>query len=156
MPLAADVVLLIRLLAHLRDLGVSVHLLEEAVDVDVSPAAREGYVLLGRQRLVAEKDDAVVVIGPADLGELRVAELATQIHAVDLGAHALDGGLTSMLSKTCAITSIRGGNATKYALRRLAHQRSLVEYRHRRLQRRRVWQREPHAGERTCSGAVHM
>ena len=59
-PAAADVGLLLRLLAHLGDFRIAVNGGEEPIDVDRRPAARELDMLLGRERLVAEEDDAMV------------------------------------------------------------------------------------------------
>ena len=58
-PAAADIGCLLRLLAHLGDLRIAVDRGEEAVDVDRRQARGEGDMLLRRQRLVAEEDDAV-------------------------------------------------------------------------------------------------
>ena len=86
MPVAADVVLLLGLLAHLGDHRIALDRREEAVDVDGAPALGEGDVLLGRKLLVAEEDDAVRVIGAANLGELLVVRPRRQVGASDLGA----------------------------------------------------------------------
>ena len=72
MPVAADVVDLVRVLSHLSDIRVTLDGLEEAVDVDLAPPLGEFDVLLGGDVLVTEEDDAVVYERLAQLGELFV------------------------------------------------------------------------------------
>ena len=84
MPAAADVVFVVRLLQHLGDERVAVDRLEEAVDVDASPLARKGDVLLGAERLVAEEDHSVGVECVANLGELLRVDIGRQIGSEDL------------------------------------------------------------------------
>jgi hypothetical protein len=86
-PAAADIGLLLGLLAHFGDLGMALHGLEEAVDVDRRPAARELEVLLGRELLVAEEDDAMLGEGRLHLIPLAIAH-RLDIDAQNLGAAA--------------------------------------------------------------------
>ena len=62
---------------------------DERVHFEVAEPAREGDVLRGGDRLVAEEEDLVVEQGLAHLGDHRVGQVVTQRDAVDLGA---DGG----------------------------------------------------------------
>jgi hypothetical protein len=87
-PAAADVGLLLLLLAHLGDFRIARRRHEELVDVDRSPAARERDVLLGRQLLVAKEDHAFVVEDAAKLVPLVIAEVLRQIDAEHFGAAA--------------------------------------------------------------------
>ena len=75
MPAAADVVFVVRLLQHLGDERVAVDRPEEAVDVDASPLAREGDVLLGGELLLAEEDHPVDMERVANLGELLCVDI---------------------------------------------------------------------------------
>ena len=86
-PAAAYIGLLLGLLAHLGDLRIALHRLEEAVHVDGRPAPREFEMLLGRELLIAEEDHAVFGEGVLDLVPLPVAQ-RLQIDAEDLGATA--------------------------------------------------------------------
>ena len=90
-PAAADVGLLVRLLAHLGDHRIAVDRFEEAVDVDRAPALGEGDVLLGRDVLVAEEDDAIAVEGVAHFDKLFVAQAPSEIDTVDLGTQRRRG-----------------------------------------------------------------
>jgi hypothetical protein len=72
-PAAADVGLLLGLFAHLGDLGIALHRGEEAVDVDRRPAPGELDMLLGRELLVAEEDDAMLGEGVLYLAPLPIA-----------------------------------------------------------------------------------
>jgi len=85
-PAATDVGLLLRLLPDFGDLRMAGHGLEEAVDVDLPEPLGEGDVLLGRQRLVAEEDDAVFVQRAAQFVDARLVERFGEIDAEDFGA----------------------------------------------------------------------
>ena len=65
---------------HLGMVGDGLHERHRAVRAE--PAA-ERHLLVGRERLAAEEHDAVVEHGPADLGHLRVVELARQVDSRD-------------------------------------------------------------------------
>jgi hypothetical protein len=86
-PAAADVGLLLGLLAHLGDLRIARHRLEEPVDVDRRPAPREFHVLLGRELLVTEEDDAMLGEGRLNLVPLAIAH-RLDVDAQNLGAAA--------------------------------------------------------------------
>src|SRR5580700_9309803 len=64
--------------------------LAEDVEFNFAEAAGEGDLLLGRDVLVAEEDDAVVVVGTLDGREGCGFERAGEIDAADFGAE--DGG----------------------------------------------------------------
>ena len=66
--------------------------LAENVEFDLAEAAGEGDLLRGRDSLVAEEDDAMLVIGALDRGEGRIVERPGQIDAADLGAERGAGG----------------------------------------------------------------
>jgi hypothetical protein len=61
--------------------------LEEAIDVDRCPAPRELQMLLGREPLLAEEDDAVLDEGRLNLVPLTVAH-GFEIDAQHFGAAA--------------------------------------------------------------------
>src|SRR5580692_5832985 len=63
MPAIADIALLLRLLAHLGDHRMTGHCYEEAIYVDRAKALGEPDMLLGRQSLITEEDDAVFAKG---------------------------------------------------------------------------------------------
>ncbi len=90
-PAAADVELLIGLLANLGDLRVAGVRLEELVDVDGTPALGEGDVLLGRDALIAKEDHAELPVRIPDALPVAVRQLC-QIDAQNLrpatAAHA--------------------------------------------------------------------
>ena len=85
MPAAADIARLLRLLAHLGDHRMAGHGREEPVDVDRAEALGDGDVLLRRQLLVAEEDDAVCSEGVPDFGEGLVDDRRRQIDPADFG-----------------------------------------------------------------------
>src|SRR5208283_3427516 len=91
-PAIADVLALLRLLAHLGDHRVTGHRREKAVDVDAAKALREPQMLLRRQLLIAEKDNAVLAKGAADLGKYRLGQRRRQIDPADLGAERAGEG----------------------------------------------------------------
>src|SRR5207245_5735026 len=68
------------------DLGVARHApaLAEDIQFDLAEAARERHLLGGRDRLPAEEDDTVFVVGALDRSERRVVEGAGKIHPGDL------------------------------------------------------------------------
>jgi hypothetical protein len=68
------------------DLGVAGHApaLAEDIELDVAEAARERHLLGGRDRLPAEEDHTVFVVGALDRRERRVVEGAGKIHPGDL------------------------------------------------------------------------
>ena len=66
--------------------------LAENVELDLAEAAREGDLLRWRDILVAEKDDAMLVIRTLDRGEGRIVERLGQIDAANLGAEGGAGG----------------------------------------------------------------
>ena len=86
MPLVADVSLLARLLAHFGDLGMAIDGSEEAIDVDLAEAPRGRDMLLGREVLIADHDDAVPVEGRADAIECCVVDAGREVDAENLGA----------------------------------------------------------------------
>ena len=61
---------------------------QAVVPVELAEAAAEGDVLLARDLLVAEQQDAALEEGAVDPVELGVAERLGEIDALDLGAQA--------------------------------------------------------------------
>ena len=59
---------------------------QRIVPVELAEAAAEGDVLLARDLLVAEQQDAALEEGAMDLVELGVAERLGEIDALDFGA----------------------------------------------------------------------
>ena len=59
------------------------------VAIELAEAAAEGDVLLARDLLVAEQQDAALEEGAVDLVELGVAERLGEIDALDLGAQGM-------------------------------------------------------------------
>ena len=86
-PAIADVLLLLWLLTHFGDHRIAGHRRKEAVDVDAAKAAGKAEVLLRRQLLVAEENDAVLAKGVADFGQRRLCRRCRQIDVADLGAN---------------------------------------------------------------------
>ena len=62
---------------------------QRVVPVELAEAAAEGDVLLARDLLVAEQQDAVLEERAVDLVELGVAERLGEIDALDLGAEGV-------------------------------------------------------------------
>jgi hypothetical protein len=60
--------------------------LAEDIELDLAEAARERDLLRGRDPLIAEKDDAVFVVGVLDLSEHVVAQRLRKVHAADFRA----------------------------------------------------------------------
>src|SRR5208283_4287244 len=85
-PAITDILPLFRLLAHLGDHRMAGHGGEEAVDVDAAEVPGKGKMLVRRQALVAEENDAVFAEGMADLGQRRFCQWCRQIDTADLGA----------------------------------------------------------------------
>ena len=86
MPAAAKIAQLVFFLAHLDDLGVAVHAVDEIVDLQFAEAAAEGNVLLRGQLLLAKENDAIVDERPADFADHVVVEVARQVDAGNFGA----------------------------------------------------------------------
>jgi len=68
MPPIADILALLRFLAHLGDRRIAGDGGEEPVDVDAAEAPGKAEVLLRRQLLVAEENDAVLAKRLPNLG----------------------------------------------------------------------------------------
>src|SRR4051812_13659622 len=85
MPPTADVLRLVRLLHHQRDLRIAFGMGEEPVDVDLRELARQPDVLPRRQPLVAEEDDAMVRQRAADRIQGVAGQGLRQVYAADLG-----------------------------------------------------------------------
>jgi len=85
-PAAADVARLLRLLPDLGDHWIAGDGGEKAVDVNRRKPLGKRDMLLRRELLVAEKDDAVLPEGAADLGENSVVDRPGEIDATYLGA----------------------------------------------------------------------
>ena len=62
---------------------------QRVVGVELAEAAAEGDVLLARDLLVAEQQDALVEEGAVDLVELGVAQRLGEINACNLGAEGM-------------------------------------------------------------------
>src|SRR3981189_3308525 len=85
-PAAAEIALLLRLLANLDDLRVLRHPFDEIVDLELAKAMPEGEMLLRGQVLVLKEDDEVLEQGRADLGDNRFGQRLRKVDARDLGA----------------------------------------------------------------------
>jgi hypothetical protein len=85
-PGAADILLLVRLLAQLEDLRVVGQTLDKRVEGRLGEIAREAQHVGRGQKLVADIDRAMRQKRLVDLGPLPVAERRSQIDAADLGA----------------------------------------------------------------------
>src|SRR5258707_9196395 len=58
----------------------------EDVELDLAKTAGEGNLSWGRDVLIAEEDDAVIIVGPLDRSERLVVDGSGQIDTADLGA----------------------------------------------------------------------
>jgi hypothetical protein len=66
------------------------------VPVELAEAPAEGDVLLARDPLLTEQQDAPFEEGAVDLVELRIADRPGQVDALDLGAERVGQGRTVM------------------------------------------------------------
>ena len=87
MPAPADIGLLGFFLTHFSDLRVAWNRGKKFVEHDIAKAPGEGQVILGAQRLVAKKQQAILRKGSAQLPQLCVAE-GGQLEIVDHGPAA--------------------------------------------------------------------
>ena len=74
---------------HHDDLGAAgdAPAFAEDVELDLPEAAGEGNLLRRGDALVAEEDDAVLIIGVIDLGENCLIQRGGQVHAADFRAN---------------------------------------------------------------------
>ncbi len=83
-PVTSNIFFLIGFFSYFRDHGIVFDGFEKAVDVDLSPAICKGYVLLWREVLISEENDAVVQKDLADLGELFIELEASESEIIGL------------------------------------------------------------------------
>ena len=90
MPAPANIVFLIRLFRHERNLRILRVRREETIDIDVAkPLCKRDMVILAGV-LIAEEDDAMLRKRLLDRLKIRVGQ-CLDINAGDLSAHAIDG-----------------------------------------------------------------
>ena len=75
------------------------------VGIEFAEAAAEGDVLLARDLLVAEQQDAALEEGAVDLVEFGVAERLGEIDALDLGAERVGSSLTETGMHPCGFAA---------------------------------------------------
>lgn len=90
MPAATDIELLVGFLEHFGNFGIAFAALEEAVEINRTPALGEGDMLFRCQFLIAKEQRAVIEKRAANVGKLLVAQ-GGDIDILDDRTHRLAG-----------------------------------------------------------------
>ena len=70
------------------DLRATLHTLSftEDVELDFTKTTGKGHLLRGRDMLIAEEDDGVLIVGALDSGERLIVDGSSQVDTAELGA----------------------------------------------------------------------